>query len=381
MTSRNLDVLILTAGLGFGHHQASNAMTESLIEQDPLIATEIVDFLTLLPKTLAKGVPWGHQSLAKHWPKGYGMMYRTTSWMSQFKTWNRIEQRPGLNNLDQLLKRLRPKLVVAMHPMPLMAISVLRRDRRYLGKAVAIITDYAVHPDWVRKEIDHYCVATDDVREILLRRGFSAEHITTTGIPLRHAFHAPIDYSIARRKLGWDAHPRVLFVVGSQGMKIKRATEALDKLMKLPEQVHVVVITARDKALYQSLSSRAENGRRLTVVPYQNNIHEWMAASDLVITKAGALTISEVLSLSRPLLIFRPLPGQETGNTRWLMQSGAAVHCETPDELLHWTEKILDSAPLSENMESAASTIPLQSSATSIAKVCLELIGEQEQTL
>ena len=375
MRHDNPDVLILSTGLGFGHHQASQAITEALIEQSPTIRAETVDFLSLLPPYLARGIPWGHQSLAKNWPSGYGMMYKTTSKMSQFRLWNMIEQRPGLKSLDLLLKEISPKLVIATHPMPLMSMSVLRGEGRFPGSALAIVTDYVVHPDWIRPNIDHYCVPTTEVRELLVKRGFDPTRITATGIPLRHAFHAPLDYEITRQKLGWDSAPRILFIVGSQGMRPRPAMDAIEQLTKLPQDVRLVVITAEDTALFRFLEQRVGDDDRLTILPYQKNIHEWMAGSDVVITKAGALTTSEVLSLGRPLIIFRPLPGQETGNTNWLMRSGAAIHCETPSGLYLAARNLLSDPGVPVRMTEAASQVARPLAAKLIAEVCLNTIA------
>ncbi len=375
MRHDNPDVLILSTGLGFGHHQASQAITEALLERNPEIRTETLDYLSLLPRNLAKGIPWGHQSLAKNWPTGYGLMYRTTSWMSRFESWNKIEQRPGLSRLGELLEEVRPRLVIVTHPMPLMAVSVLRGEKRYLGHSLAIVTDYVVHPDWIRPNIDHYCVPTGEVQELLMKRGFDRSRVSATGIPLRHAFHSPLDYATMRQKLGWDSVPHILFIVGSQGMRPKPALKAIDNLLSLSHEVRLVVITAEDAALFQHLGRRKAGETRLTILPYQNNIHEWMAGSDVVITKAGALTTSEVLSLRRPLIIFRPLPGQETGNTRWLMNSGAAFHCETPLDLARAAAQLLSDRSLPEGMAKAASEVARPLAAKSIAEVCLELIG------
>jgi processive 1,2-diacylglycerol beta-glucosyltransferase len=40
-------------------------------------------------------------------------------------------------------------------------------------------------------------------------------------------------------------------------------------------------------------------------------MHELMAVSDLIITKPGGLTTSEVLAMGKPLMIVNPIPGQE----------------------------------------------------------------------
>ncbi|HEX7241892.1 MAG TPA: hypothetical protein VF263_16540, partial [Longimicrobiaceae bacterium] len=56
-----------------------------------------------------------------------------------------------------------------------------------------------------------------------------------------------------------------------------------------------------------------------------SGMERWLSAADLVATKPGGLTSSETLALGRPLLLTRPIPGAEEGNTRALVAAGAAL--------------------------------------------------------
>jgi processive 1,2-diacylglycerol beta-glucosyltransferase len=50
-----------------------------------------------------------------------------------------------------------------------------------------------------------------------------------------------------------------------------------------------------------------------------------MAASDLLITKPGGLTVSEALAMNLPMLFYDSLPGQEEENAAYIESKGAAV--------------------------------------------------------
>ncbi len=55
-----------------------------------------------------------------------------------------------------------------------------------------------------------------------------------------------------------------------------------------------------------------------------------MAASDLVFTKAGGLTVSECLAMALPMVIARVIPGQEEDNVSYLVRNHAAVQVTNP---------------------------------------------------
>ena len=54
---------------------------------------------------------------------------------------------------------------------------------------------------------------------------------------------------------------------------------------------------------------------------------QYMAASDLLIGKAGGLTTSEALARSLPMVLIDPIPGQEERNADHLLEAGAAIRC------------------------------------------------------
>ena len=58
-----------------------------------------------------------------------------------------------------------------------------------------------------------------------------------------------------------------------------------------------------------------------------------MSVSHLIITKAGGLTVSEALTKQLPLLIYKPIPGQEEENAHFVKCNGAGLVAETEVEL------------------------------------------------
>jgi processive 1,2-diacylglycerol beta-glucosyltransferase len=70
----------------------------------------------------------------------------------------------------------------------------------------------------------------------------------------------------------------------------------------------------------------------LRVLGFIENFAEYIKAADLVISKAGGLTAAEVIAGRRPLIIYRPLPGQEFINTDRLVKQKLALLAKSPQE-------------------------------------------------
>jgi UDP-N-acetylglucosamine:LPS N-acetylglucosamine transferase len=58
----------------------------------------------------------------------------------------------------------------------------------------------------------------------------------------------------------------------------------------------------------------------MRVYGFTDQVHELMAESDLIITKAGPGTIAEALSMDLPIIITSWLPGQEEGNVEFVVR-------------------------------------------------------------
>ena len=72
------------------------------------------------------------------------------------------------------------------------------------------------------------------------------------------------------------------------------------------------------------------------------NMHELIWASDIVISKPGAVTMAEVMSLGKPMIAVNPLGGsaQELRAARFLQESGSGVWIESVGEIGAWVKEL-----------------------------------------
>ena len=80
---------------------------------------------------------------------------------------------------------------------------------------------------------------------------------------------------------------------------------------------------------------------RLHVPGHIDELDDLVTASDLVISKAGGLIVSEVLARGRPLLVIDPIPGQEEWNADYVVSAGAGVQLRLPVWMLHAVQQLL----------------------------------------
>ncbi len=164
------------------------------------------------------------------------------------------------------------------------------------------------------------------------------DNIVLTGNPLRKEFILSdiFDY---RGKLGIsESEFMVLSFGGSLGAgKINECMGELVKSVVETPGIKLVHITGKphyDAFLEKYIKPLGDNRNKVEILPYTNIIHEYMAAADLIISRAGAITVAEITALGKPA-VFIPSPNvtadHQKFNAKAVADRGGAVLLEEKD--------------------------------------------------
>lgn len=129
----------------------------------------------------------------------------------------------------------------------------------------------------------------------------------------------------------------------------------------------VVIVGRSRRAEQRALECAARIHYPVRVLRFVDNVHEYMHAADLLVTKPGGLTSSEALATRLPMVLFKPLPGQEERNTRYLVHRDAAVRAKTAADLSRSVQLLLSCSGRREEMRTAMRTLGKPNSAGEIA--------------
>ena len=244
----------------------------------------------------------------------------------------------------RVLADRKPDILVFTHPFPAGAAALLKRQHRLNIPLVGVITDFAVHQLWLYPQIDLYCVAASQLKDLLNQNGIDRNKIIVSGIPVRNAF----------KKERWhmkekSQHSRnILIMGGGLGMgSIKQSLTLLDRIDTIDS---FTVVTGYNADLYDEIIRlRRELSHPVNVFGYTNQIPELMVQSALLVTKPGALTCTEAATVQIPMVLYSPIPGQEEANAFYMQEKGCARWVKSQNELvvvvkelLADTDKLLD---------------------------------------
>ncbi|MBN1269494.1 MAG: hypothetical protein JXB04_07905, partial [Kiritimatiellae bacterium] len=227
-----------------------------------------------------------------------------------------------------------------------------------------VVTDYVPHRFWVVRNRVTYMVPNEAAADRLFWLGVPRPEIRVHGIPVRVR-------AGGERAAG---PPRVLVMGGSRGLGVRYKT--VHHLDQSPVEFTIDVISGMNKRLRRQLArGRGSFRHPIRVRGYVHDAAALMQRASLLLTKPGGATSAEAMALGLPMMIVRPLPGQEKGNTDVLVQAGAAIHLEHERDVAPMAGQLLSKPDLLALMRERARAIGRPDAAIRIAQDILDGIA------
>jgi len=312
-----MKILVIHASAGAGHTKAAEALYQGIKEATPY---EVA---------LANSLDYTSPAYKKSYQDTYTFMATKLPWAWGFFCWltdipwlrwpvsliRRVFNSIVAGKLEEYLKKENFSWIFSTHFLANEVSAALKGKNLIQSRIVSVVTDFDVHSIWLARDIDFYTVATTWTKDKLRTLCIREEKIINAGIPTDKKFSAYKDIPALKSKLGLRHDIfTVLMATGSFG--IGPITEIVEAL----KDFQVIVVCGRNKNLYEKLSAKVTD--LIHIYGLVNNMDELMAASDVMITKPGGLSISEALVSHLPLIFFSPIPGQEINNIKVLREYG-----------------------------------------------------------
>lgn len=370
------DCLVLTASYGEGHRQAGQAVAEALQRLAPNLRVLVQDYVQLVRPYLNASVRWAYIQSVRHAPRLYRWFYDTTDRIPRSSRVHRWINSVGMEELHAYLEELRPAAVLSTYPTPAGVLSSLRTAGRLSVRNLVVITDFTVHNQWVHPEVDRYFVGAEAVAEQLVARGVPREKVVVSGIPIRMELGRLPPREEAARFLQLDPSlPTVVFMGGAYGL-IGGFGKVVALLAHLPVAAQVVVVAGRSRHRAREARRAAAGAPRpVHVLGFVDRMETVYACADVLVTKAGGLTVSEALAAGVPMIIYRPIPGQESRNTEFLVAHRAARFAHAPEELEREVIHLLTHEEQRRALGEAARALGRPDAAMSVARETLALMS------
>jgi 1,2-diacylglycerol 3-beta-galactosyltransferase len=329
-------VLILTADAGYGHRSAAVAIEAAIEERyGDQCTTRVLNPLReagspSIMQTLAED---RYDGIVQNEPGLYELGYRISDGVATAALIEQISSILLYDTLKELLDQHQPDVIVSTYPFYLEPLNFVFDRTREAIPLVSVITDLVtVHTIWFSPRVDLCLVPTGLVRRKALRNGVPADRVHVTGLPVHPRFGAETrPPAEIRAELGWKTDlPTALVVGGTRVANVGALTRLIDRSGL---KVQMAIVAGGDEKLHAQLAAEAWHSE-VHVYGFVEDMPALIHASDLVMTKAGGLIVSETLACGRPLILFSAISGQETGNVEYVTSAGAGEWAATSTEAL-----------------------------------------------
>jgi processive 1,2-diacylglycerol beta-glucosyltransferase len=299
-------VLILTVHHGATHVRMAQALAQALIQLRPNLKVEVID-------TLAHCAAWfrayynSYEIPLKYWPSLWDLIESHQYEGDTTGPW--WLYRWGARPLFRFIDSFQPDVVAATE-VGLGEMAVMhKRDVKATYSLVGMGT-FVFEKPWVQPEVDLFLSYPKEVSGQLRTLGVPSEKIVECGVPVDPAFGRSPDRAAVRARLGLEPDlPALLVNFGGSGKAKPR--EVVSALAQIKQPFQVVFMARRDETLRRELLRLSADMPHARVLAWIDNMPEWMAAADLLLSRAGGGIVAESMNSGLPIVVFDAPPGNE----------------------------------------------------------------------
>ncbi|MDF2676393.1 MAG: glycosyltransferase [Bacillota bacterium] len=366
----DLRVLITTAPFGNGHKMVATALKNAFTNKG-YHNVYVVDLFTEAHPHITETIK---RAYIKSYNLGeaYSFLYYGSEKLVDKKVMD-LYRNFGFKKLNEISEEFKPDIIINTFPI-LASLKIKGPDKKNIP-VFNIVTDFYVHKLWLSEEIDKLYVATNELQEEIRKMNIPIEKTVVTGIPIRDAFDEMDNINKIFRKYKFNRNKKVV-LINSGAFGVFRDTKSV--CMELCKQVNieVAVVCGNNKELKASLDKLPY--KNLKVFGFIEDIHELYKIASCMITKSGGITLSEALAVQLPLIINKPVPGQEKENALYFEKKGAAIIANHKYDIINSTLELINNPAILDMMKKNMKKMYNKSSSDIIVEDVVESIENNE---
>lgn len=323
------DLLILTAHFGAGHMSVTQAIVEHIRSINADYRVCVVDMNELLFSRNSRLMYRSFNKIISVDHHLYNFYYYHR------RPWELIHDRKVffsnyLMKVDALLREMNPTCVLSNFPSSTELMSVYKDAYNSTVPLYTCITDVVDNDEWLHSKNDLYFVPHESIAIKLEKKGISREKMMVTGIPVRMGFYRNYDKDALKEEFGYDSCNRIILIMGG-ALGIIPEKSSFYRWLNSIDHVKTVLICGKNAKFKEKVEELSlEN---VKVIEYTNRMPEYMHLADLLIGKAGGVTVFEAIVSLLPTIVYNPELGQEIENCKFIRQEELGIITANTKEL------------------------------------------------
>ena len=333
--------LILTCHTGDGHDSAARAIAREYEARGWEYV--IADPIGIPTKYGSRFVCSFYNGMIRRTPKAFGVIYNSGHAFSKVRMASPVYAmiRTNLRKLDRFVRKGNFDSVICTHVFGMEAMKGLRRHKEIDLPTFGVFTDYITHP-YTRTGMTGYFLPHKGIEADALRKGLEKQKLFYTGIPVDRKFAGELSREDARKYLGISPNKKIVLIMtggvgcqtmGSLAEKVARAVN--------PADTQVYVLCGRNEKLAQKIQKDCEELPVFTV-PFTKEVHYYMRAADVMLSKAGGLSTTEAAVAGVALVHLKTIPGCESANAKFFAAMGMSRAASTEKQAVQEVLSLLN---------------------------------------
>jgi UDP-N-acetylglucosamine:LPS N-acetylglucosamine transferase len=298
----------------------------------------------------------------------------------------------SLKTLIELLEREHPSVIVFTNPWIIGYVVKAVRKLNFRPRMISLVIDLGEYapPSWYHSDVDLFIVPTEEAKSELVKYGALDYRIKVLGMPLNYnllTLSANDERKQTSNYFCKDCTDRVNILIMAGRSGTKNTYPILKYLMESDIPMHISVLCGRNRKLKHKIHnylyeyrerSKLSARKHCIVLGFESDVFTYMKAADIIITKPGALTISEAIILGIPLILdtYPAIMGQEVGNVRYVEHRQLGLVSRQPKDVPQLVEKLLKDTDLRNNIQSNLNNLKCLYGTIDIIKAINEIIED-----
>ena len=339
----NKKVLILSCGTGGGHNTAAKAIQEELLARN--IKADFKEYLEIINNKLKDKVNNLYIKSTNNNGRVFksvynlGKIYEKTKLKSPVYLLNSLNKR----KLYNYIKNNQYSYIVTTHLFAAQALTAIKKKHHIHFLQVA--TDYVSIPFWEETNPDYFVIPSEELEADFLEKGIKKQKLLALGIPVMKQYRRNYNKQEAQKQLNLDTNKKYILILnGSMGFgNIK---EIAKQLLENIKEFTFIISCGSNKEIFDFLSEEYKNNNRIIPLQYTKELGKYMASSEVILSKPGGLTTTEVAVMRKPLIHIMPIPGCENYNANFFAERQMSIKCENLEEVISSTKKLVENEEL-----------------------------------
>lgn len=331
-----MKILIITMTCGEGHNMIARAIENEFKKNN--FETKTIQLYGFDEK-LVKNKNNLFLNIYKHFPKLYDYLWNKVK-DKKYKKYSKFVKWDTKNCDKYVLSQIneyQPDVIFCTHVNASIVLSNLIVENKIDKNIItsSILTDFCIHPFWnFSTAIDYLIIPNDEVKDELIEKCYNEEQLIPLGLPSNDKFKYIENIFELRRTLNLDENKFTALLING-GAGLGNTLKVVKNILKFNQDVNIICINGRNKKMYNIIQNYIEknNLKCVSNLGFVNNVNEYMSASDVIISKAGGSSLSEVMRVQKPIIIREKLIINEKINKKLLINKNCCLGADKIEDI------------------------------------------------